>query len=296
MTTRNLSTPQSLEAAAAAFLRALEGSNHSPLTVRAYGTDVGQFVAWLRETNATIETPTDVARLDVTEYLAHLAGRKLSGVTRARKLAALREWFRHLVQTGAVAESPVAGVGTPKREQRGRNYLSPEEYNRLLAAAGGNGRDFCILTLFLQTGVRISELCALRLGDIDLGARTLQVRAGKGMKARTIALEKKGIAALKGWLKLRGKEEGILFLNRYGDPLSEWGVRDLLAKYCAQAGITKRITPHSLRHTCASHKARSGMTAFQLREMLGHQKMDSTLIYVHQANQDAQKVMEATSL
>ncbi len=286
-----------LEASAAAFLRALAGRNVSPQTIRAYATDVRQFIAWLRETNGVVASAGDVSRLDVTEYLAHLAGRGLSGVTRARKLAALREYFRFLEGIEAIARSPLAGIDTPKREQRGRSYLTPEEYNRLLAAAGGHTRDFCILTLFLQTGIRISELCALMLDDVDPKGRTLVVRAGKGQSARTIELEKKGAQALTSWLRVRPDTlSAALFLGRDGQPLKEWGVRDLLAKYCQVAGIKKRITPHSLRHTFASYKAERGVSAFQLKEWLGHRKLDTTQIYVHMARQNAKKVMEATSL
>ena len=160
-----------------------------------------------------------------------------------------------------IARSPLAGIDTPKREQRGRNYLTPEEYSRLLAAAGGHPRDFALLTLFLQTGIRISELCALELEDIDTKGRTLRVREGKGQSARTVELEKKGAQAVTSWLRVRPETlSEALFLGRDGEPLKEWGVRDLLAKYCAAAGIKKAITPHSLRHTFASYKAERGVS------------------------------------
>ena len=218
-------------------------------------------------------------------------------MSRARKLAAIREFYRSLKNSGLIDHSPVDRVDTPKRERKARTYLTPEEYNRLLAAAGANPRDFCILTLFIQTGIRISELCELRLDDIDLATGMLTVRVGKGMSARSIELEKKGIRATKTWLALRlATPYDQLFLNRDEEPLKEWGVRDLLNKYCKQAGITKRITPHSLRHTFASFKAEAGVSPFQLKEWLGHARLDTTSIYVHIAKQNAKKVMEATSL
>lgn len=290
-------TPLTLEASAAAFLRALDGRNLSKQTIRAYTTDLRQFLAWLAETNGVAARPDQVTRLDMTEYLAHLASRQLTGVTRARKLAALREFFGFLEEVGAVARSPLTGIDTPKREQRGRNFLQPDEYNRVLAEAGSNPRDFCILTLFLQTGVRISELCALTVEDIDLKAGTLQVREGKGQQAREIALERKATAALKAWQKARGASATpTLFTNYRDEPLSEWGVRKLLAKYLKAAGINRKITPHSLRHTFASHKARQGVSPFLLKDLLGHKNLATTQIYVHLGKQDAKKVMEATSL
>ncbi|MDP9469475.1 MAG: tyrosine-type recombinase/integrase [Chloroflexota bacterium] len=279
------------------FLRTQEGRNRSPQTLRAYRSDLTQLVAWLRADNPLLTDPADVTGDDLNAFLADLGRRGLSGVSRARKLAAIREFYRFLKLSGTVVESPVEGLNTPKREKRGRSYLTPEEYNRLLVAAGGHPRDFCILTLFLQTGIRISELCALRLDDIDLAASTLHVRVGKGMASRTIELEKKALRSLKTWLSLReASPYDHLFLNRDGEPLKEWGVRDLLEKYRTQAGITKKVTPHSLRHTFASAKAQSGVSPFQLKEWLGHARLDTTSIYVHMARQNAKKVMDATSL
>lgn len=298
MTTSNqLPVPEKFEVAIERFIRVQQGRNRSPQTLRAYRSDLYQLAGWLHEENALLVDPVDVTTDDLNEFLASLAHRGVSGVSRARKLAAIREFYRSLRIAGTIEHSPVDGVDTPKRERKARTYLTPEEYNRLLAAAGAHPRDFCILTLFIQTGIRISELCELRLDDIDLDAGVLTVRVGKGMAARTIELEKKGIRATKTWLALRPSTHyNHLFLNRDDEPLKECGVRDLLNKYCEQAGITKRITPHSLRHTFASSKAESGVSPFQLKEWLGHARLDTTSIYVHMAKQNAKKVMEATSL
>jgi site-specific recombinase XerD len=223
-----------------------------------------------------------VERLDITEYLSHLADRQLSGVSRARKPAAIHEYFRFAQVEGLLTASPVEGIGTPKTEKRGRNYLTPEEYNRLLTAAGGNPRGFASLMKFLQTGVRVSELCALTLDDVDFEGKQLYVRAGKGMTARTIELEKKGILALRSWLAVRPRvTSDQLFLNRDDAPLGERGVQKLLAKYCQMAGITKRINPHSLRYTFASFKAEAGVSPFQLQQWRGHAPLDTTQIYAH---------------
>lgn len=293
----NLLVPPKFEDAIERFIRIQEGRNRSPQTLRAYRSDLNQLAGWLHEDNALLTDPVDVTTDDVNEFLASLAHRQVSGTSRARKLAAIREFYRSLKNSSLIVNSPVDAVDTPKCERKSRTYLTPEEYNRLLAAAGANPRDFCILTLFIQTGIRISELCELRLGDIDLDIASLTVRIGKGMAARSIELEKKGIRATKSWLAVRPSAHfDHLFLNRDEEPLKEWGVRDLLNKYCEQAGITKRITPHSLRHTFASYKAQSGVSPFQLKEWLGHARLDTTSIYVHMAKQNSKKVMEATSL
>jgi site-specific recombinase XerD len=188
-------------------------------------------------------------------------------------------------------------VATPKKERTSRTVLRVDEYTRLLSLAGANPRDYAILQVFLQTGVRVSELCALTLSDIDLVERSLCVTQGKGMQGRTIELEKKGIQAIKSYLAVRPDSVAeALFLNYRGEPLSERGVRKMLAKYLEDAGITKKISPHSLRHTFATYKAERGVSAFQLKDWLGHARLDTTQIYVHLSKQNGRKVMEATSL
>lgn len=295
-------TQPTLTASIDGFLRACAGKNRSPATIRAYRTDLAQFLTWLLEENSYIQTAADVTTEDVLdylgEYLGELAHRGLSGVSRRRKLAAIREFFRYAKQIKLIADDPADGIDTPKGEGLGRNWLTTTEYNKLLAAAGGNVRDFCLLTVMLQTGVRISELCALTLEDIDLEHHLLQVRAGKGMKARTIPLEKKASAALKGWLKVRpATYHQALFLSRYDEPLHPNSVRKLLEKYCGLAGITKRVTPHSLRHTFATHKAgHPQVTTFLLQDLLGHSNPATTRRYVHESKINAHKVQEATAL
>ena len=221
----------------------------------------------------------------------------LSGTTRARKLAAIREFFRFLAAQGLVAKNPTLGVQTPKKERGSRTALRSDEYTKLLSLAGGHPRDYAILQVFLQTGIRVSELCALTRSDIDFETRTVHVGNGKGQKARTIALEKKGIQAIRSYLAVRPESlHDALFLNYQGEPLGERGVRKMLAKYLKASGITKKISPHSLRHTFATHKAERGVSPYVLREWLGHARLDTTQIYVHMAREHSKKAMEATSL
>ncbi len=151
--------------------------------------------------------------------------------------------------------------------------------------------------MFLQTGIRISDLCNLTLSDVDFADRTLTVRQGKGMSDRTIELEKKGLQAIKNYLRSRPQSlSDALFLNYQEEPISECGVQKLLAKYVKLAGITKRISPHSLRHTFATYKAERGVSPYQLQQWLGHRNLNTTQIYVHLGKQNARRVMEFTSL
>ncbi len=288
---------RSLETALADFLRALHGKNRSIATIRAYRTDVLQFIIWLHENNLVISNPKQVDKMDITEYLATLAARKVSGTSRARKVAAIREYFRYCEEHGLITRSPATTIEVPKREQKARTYLQPSEYTKMLSLAGSNVRDYAILQVFLQTGVRVSELCNLRLDDVNFEGRALLVRAGKGGGAREIELEKKVLHALKNYLAARPRIlDDHLFLNRDGEPLGERGVRKLVVKYVNAAQITKKASCHSLRHTFATYKAQRGVSSFRLKEWLGHRNLNTTEIYVHLGKVNAHKEMETTSL
>lgn len=277
------------------FLHALQGGNYSEHTIRAYATDLRQFLQWLEE-NTYAPEPSRVERADITEFLSYLSQRKLSGVTRARKLAAIRELFRHLEDNGELTKSPCKSVETPKKERNRRRDLRPEEYHALLAQAGGNLRDYAILQVLLQTGVRVSELCGLRLDDLDMESKKLWVR-GKGNQERDIPLESKAREAIKNWLAVRPQVSyPVVFVSKEGNPLTRRVVHKLVAKYKRKAGIEKKISPHTFRHTFSTQKLRAGAQLPTVQRWLGHKRLDTTQIYIHMASIDEYKVMELTSL
>src|SRR5262245_39541264 len=241
-----------LEKGLAAFLDAMLGKNRSAATLRAYRTDVLQFITFLQENNVAITGVADVGKVDILEYLAALARKKLTGVARARKVSAIREYFRLLEDMEVIERSPAAGIETPKREKHTRVFLRSDEYAKMLSLAGGNPRDYAILQVFLQTGIRVSELAALELSDIDLTKPAITVH-GKGNTEREIALEKRGVQALKNYLAVRPVSlSDFIFLNYKGEPISERGIRSQVVKYRKDAGITKRASCHTLRHTFAT--------------------------------------------
>jgi site-specific recombinase XerD len=287
-----------LEKGLAVFLNALSGKNRSAATLRAYQTDIQQFIVFLHEISVSTGTPKDVSKVDVLEYFSFLSKKDLTGVARARKMSALREYFRFLEGIGEIEKSPTAGVETPKREKNARQFLRSDEYTKMLSLAGANARDYAILQVFLQTGIRVSELAHLKIRDIDFIKPSITVR-GKGKQEREIALEKKGSQALRSYLAVRPVPEGSterLFLNYQGEPISERGVRKLVVKYTKAAGITKKASCHTLRHTFATYKAEKGVSPFQLQQWLGHANLNTTQIYVHLGKQNAKKIMQETSL
>src|SRR6266571_1979998 len=261
-----------LEKGLAAFLDAMLGKNRSSATLRAYRTDIQQFIDFLHENNVAIAGVGDVGKVDVLEY------------------------FRFLEGLGDIERSPAAGIDTPKREKHTRQYLRSDEYTKMLSLAGGNPRDYAILQVFLQTGIRVSELANLTLDAVDFLKPAITVR-GKGSIEREIALEKRGVQALKNYLAVRPENlSEVLFLNYKGEPISERGIRKLVVKYRKNAGITKRASCHTLRHTFATYKAEKGVSPFQLQQWLGHANLNTTQIYVHLGKQNAKKIMEQTSL
>src|SRR6266566_3674977 len=244
------------------FLQELEGGNKSTLTLIAYKTDLSQFFTWLSENDVTVTIPCQVTRAHVNEYLAYLSSQGRSGVTRARKLAALKSFFTYLKDEHLVILSPADTIHMPNKERKKKVVLRTDEYSRMLSEAGGNPRDFSILQLFLQTGIRVSELIAITLEDLDIQNHVLKVH-GKGNKEREIPLEKKSVQAVKSWLTVRpDSQDRHLFLNYSNDGLSIRGVRKIVDKYLKKAGITKRISCHGLRRTFGSAKAGKGMNAF----------------------------------
>jgi site-specific recombinase XerD len=295
-TTHTAEPVLTLEDAFERFLRMLKGRNLSNNTLIAYRADIAQFISWVESTDVSITRADQVTRNTITDYLAHLAGLGFTGVTRARKLAAIRELFRYLVAEEILAVSPTVSIGIPKKERKQRVYLRPDEFIKMLSAAGGNPRDFAILQLFLQTGIRVSELVNLRLDDVDLAGRTVRI-TGKGNKQRELVLEKKATQALTSYVQSRPEAgDDHLFLSYQGTGLSITAVKKLVVKYRNLAGISKRISAHSLRHTFATYKAEKGVSAFQLQEWLGHSSITTSAVYVHLTKQGGRKLMEATSL
>ncbi len=277
------------------YLNSLTGRNLSGHTAVAYRTDLLQFLRWLTENDVTVTTPATLTRTHILEYLSSLAALGRSGVTRVRKLASIREYCKFLVAENVLSHSPTENIVRPKQERKQRVFLRVDEYMRLLNAAAGNSRDYAILQLFLQTGIRVAELVGLSLSDIDLEAGSMLVN-GKGNKQRTIFLEKKATQAIRAYLANRPRSlDQHVFLNYQGNGLSVRGVMDIVEKYRKLAGISKQFSCHSLRHTCATYKAVKGYTPPDLQDLLGHKKPETSLIYVHMAR-DARQLMQQTSL
>jgi site-specific recombinase XerD len=291
-----MDTHHELAASLTRYLTSLAGRNVSGHTRVAYRTDLSQFFTYLSENDITVDRPEKITATHISDFLSHLSGLGRSGVTRVRKLAAIREYLKYLVDVEKLLpSSPAEKIVRPKKERKQRVFLRVDEYMRLLNAAAGNSRDYAILQLFLQTGIRVSELVGLHLSDIDLAEGSMLIN-GKGNKQRTVYFEKKAAQALKSYLKDRTSfADQHVFLNYQGGGLSQQGVADIVEKYRELAGITKKFSCHSLRHTCATYKASKGYNPSDLQALLGHEKPETSFIYVHMAR-DQKQLMMQTSL
>jgi integrase/recombinase XerC len=291
-----ITTTQSLQL----FLRALQGQNYSPKTLRAYGDDLRQFLAWVEKNRVDWDTPTRFSRVDIEGFMQYLAAQRMTGVTRVRKLAAIRKFFTFLEENSILAANPAHTVKGARREEKEPNILYKEQYKALLYEASDNIRDYAIIQTFLQTGIRLSELAHLRVDEVDFEHRILTVRQGKGKKDRQIPLVDDAVKALRNYMRYRNTQlivdDEILFLAKNGTSLNVSTVKYTIAKYVKRAGIRKKVSVHTLRHTFGAHKADKNMSLATLQELMGHKKKETTLKYIHLAKTNLRQEMVQTAL
>jgi len=291
-----MTTTQSLEL----FLRALQGQNYSPKTLRAYGDDLTQFLAWVEKNRVDWDIPTRFSRGDIEGFMQYLAAQRMTGVTRVRKLAAIRKFFTFLEENSILAANPAHTVKGARREEKEPSILYKEQYKALLYEASDNIRDYAIIQTFLQTGIRLGELANLRVDDVDFEHRILTVRQGKGKKDRQIPLVDDAVKALRNYLRYRNTQlildDEIFFLAKNGTSLNVSTVKYTVAKYVKRAGIRKKTGVHTLRHTFGAHKADKNMSLATLQELMGHKKKETTLKYIHLAKTNLRQEMVQTAL
>jgi len=282
----------------AEFLRHLEHNvQASPQTVRCYRADLKEFQEFLATGLATGRS-VSLLSLDhhvVREYLSHQYDRGAGRATVARKLASLRSLFRHLARRGLVTSNPAAMVATPKLEKRLPGALSEAEVESLLNNAFGPGtrdlRDRAILELLYASGVRVAELVGADLGDLEISRASpdgmLRV-LGKGRKERLVPIGSKSVTALVSYLKVRAglvtgsagaAARDALFLNARGGRLTDRSVRRILNERLRRAALLKRVSPHTLRHSFATHMLNAGADLRSIQELLGHASLSTTQKY-----------------
>ncbi|MEJ5360225.1 MAG: site-specific tyrosine recombinase XerD [Desulfobacterales bacterium] len=260
----------------------------SPATLSAYGSDLRRYADFLAAGGVSTVSGEDTARL--LQYLIHLRAEGLSARSRARHLVSLRAFYRFLLREGVLAADPTARLDSPHTPLRLPDTLSRAEVERLLNAPGNRRaadlRDGAMIELLYAAGLRVSELVSLRLQDIDLEAGFVRV-LGKGSKERLVPIGTPAREKIRLYLEqargrlLKGRVSPFLFVARAGRPLSRQGFWKRLQAYARAAGIERRTTPHSLRHSFATHLLEGGADLRTVQILLGHADIATTQIYTH---------------
>lgn len=229
---------------------------------------------------------------DIRRYMGHLNELGYSKSTTARKLATLRSFYKFLVKRNYVESNPVASVKTPKQEKKLPKCLDYAEVQRLLNTPPANtwlgARDRAILEVLYNTGMRVSEVAALNMEDVDFLGEVIHIR-GKGKKERIAPVGSAALQSIQNYIEYRNKrmqndsnfDAKVLFANKHGQRLSVRSIRRKMDKYLAEAGLDPSISPHTLRHSFATHMLNNGADLRSVQELLGHQSLSTTQIYTH---------------
>lgn len=236
------------------------------------------------------------AKVDqIRQFLAHLSEQMYSAATMARKIATLRSFYKWADRRGLTNGNPMTLIRTPRQGKRLPKAITIEQVERLLAAPDTRdvlgARDRAMLETLYSTGIRVSELVGLNVDDVDVDAKTMRI-TGKGRKDRIVPLGSHAIASVQRYVTMlrgdarfaalwEGRRAGPLFVNKHGSRLSSRSVRRKLDKYLKQVGLDPTISPHTLRHSFATHLLDNGADLRSVQELLGHQSLSTTQVYTH---------------
>lgn len=261
-------------------------------TIEAYRADLDAFFAFLCDDYLTtpldLVDPKRIDHLAIRAWLAHQHRRQLSRASMARRLSALRSFFRFLMREGIVEANPARTVATPKREKYLPSVLQPPDLAVLLEQPDETPlglRDRAWIELLYAAGIRVGELVGIDVDDVELRARLLKVR-GKGSKERIVPFGRKAEEAVRQWLGARAglvsdPDETALFVNHRGGQISARSIRRLLDRYVRAAALRAGISPHTLRHSFATHLLNAGADLRSIQELLGHASLSTTQKYTH---------------
>jgi integrase/recombinase XerC len=289
-----------MDQALADFLRHLGlEKNASAYTVKSYREDLTQVVAFFRERAGPTVRPDQISTRLLRSFLAWLHDQGYARTTISRRIAAVRSWCRFLCRQGTIQKNPADGLRGPKLDRKLPHFLNKSDIQRLLAGpsaeTGLGKRDRAILETLYSAGLRVSELVGLEMDDLDLNDGVATVR-GKGRRERLALIGDAARQAIGKWLDARaallegnGRSSVAVFVNKNGTRLSTRSVGRLLVKYLNKTGLDPRTTPHTLRHTFATHLLDAGADIRGVQELLGHKNLTTTQIYTHVSTQRLQE-------
>lgn len=280
----------------AAFLDHLQAGDVSVHTLTSYQRALRAFARFL---GGSVDWRTVSVR-DIERYLLALGAQGRSPATQAAHLAALRAFFRFLLHTGEVDANPAAMVRAPKRAQPLPKALDVDLAQKLMGGFADDWagrRNRALLELLYSSGVRVSELASLSVADAErmLAQGGVEIKQGKGGKDRWVAVGRLAREALKQWLAVRGEvapQSDALFVNRRGGPLSVRSIQQIVKTHAKRLGLPQTVTPHTLRHSFATHLLESSGDLRAVQQLLGHASLDATQIYTRMDFQHLMKVYE----
>src|SRR3989339_1484723 len=258
--------------------------NLSYHTIKNYNIDLKDFFLFLKDKQIT-----DVTRNDARRFLYSLEGRKFKRRSLARKISACRSFYSWLLREKLAKENPFILLTTPKLEKKLPNFLYKNEIDKLFLSLKGSSpfdlRDKAIIELLYGSGIRVSEVVKLNISDLDLASYEVRV-LGKGSKERIVLIGTKAVAALKAYIsygrnKLIDDDTRAVFLGSRGGRLTQRSIERILKKWVKAAGIEKKVTPHTLRHSFATHLLDNGADLRGVQELLGHSSLSTTQVYTH---------------
>lgn len=254
-------------------------------TVTAYVGDIRQFIDFLAKKGLGLK---NLRRDTVEEYIKILsksADRKLASSSLARKICSVRSFFNYLVIRGLCNTNPWQGIRTPKTYRRLPNFLTPTEVQRLLENSIENERDHLILSLLYFCGLRVSELCNLRLEDLSFSPACLKINMGKGKKDRIVPLNSQLVLKIQNYVQRNGKNlTDYLFGEK--TKIHPSTIFRIIKRYSKRCGINKKIHPHTLRHSFATHLLQKGVNIRVVQDLLGHSNLSTTSVYLHVVDQE----------
>lgn len=277
------------------FLRYLKiEKNYSNLTIINYGKDLKVFLKFLEEQK--IENYNEIDYQKIRKFLEFLYDEDYSKKTIARHISSLRSFFKYLLKEDIIINNPMTLVSNPKLDKKLPKYLYYEEMEKILAIPDRSTslgmRDLTILEMLYSTGVRVSELVNIKIEDIDFNERTIKI-LGKGNKERIVLYSKVLSNYLNDYLIKRSTfnpNHDYLFINKFGNKLTDRGVRLIIDNILKKGAVNFHISPHMIRHTFATHLLDNGADLKCVQELLGHKNLSSTQIYTHISNEHLRKV------
>ena len=283
------------------FTNHLIASGKSPHTIEAYGRDVKLFSEWFVQTNARELAPERITPIDVREYRSYLLTVKnYKPATVNRKLSSISAFCEWAREAGLISANPVDGISQVDEVRPAPKWLDKNEQYALLRAVQQKGRkrDIALITLMLNTGLRVSEVSELTVDDIQIAPRkgSVSVRGGKGEKFRTVPLNVDTRKAIVDYLsQTDSQDDSHLFVSQRGGPLQPSGIYYLVNRYAYDARLDE-VTPHTLRHTFGKNLVDAGVPLDRVAQLLGHESVDTTRIYTTPSEQDLQREVEKIAL